>query len=50
MKGGESEEALRAMVGHFVEGCRRRDLKGNADKSKEMVLNVLGVRLACFKS
>ena len=25
-------------MGHFVEGCRRRDLKVNADKSKVMVL------------
>ena len=28
----------RAMVGHFVEVCRRRDLKVNEGKSKVMVL------------
>ena len=27
------------MVGHFVEVCRRRGLKVNADKSKVMVLD-----------
>ena len=37
---GESEENLRAMVGRFADGvCRRRRLKGNAGKSKVMVLN-----------
>ena len=36
---GESEEDLRAMVGRFVEVCRRRGLKINAGKSKVMVLN-----------
>ena len=35
---GESEEGLRAMVGRFVEVCRRRGLKHNAGKSKVMVL------------
>ena len=35
---GELEEDLRAMVGHFVEVCRR-SLKVNADKSKVIVLN-----------
>ena len=35
---GESEEDLRAMVGRFVEVCRR-GLKVNAGKSKVMVLN-----------
>ena len=30
---GESEEDLKVMVGHFVEVCRRRGLKVNADKS-----------------
>ena len=35
---GESEEDLRAMVGRFIEVCRRRDLKVNAGKSKVMVL------------
>ena len=35
---GESEEDLRAMVGCFVEVCRRRGLKVNAGKSKVMVL------------
>ena len=35
---GESEEDLKAMVGHFVEVCRR-SLKVNAGKSK---VNVLG--------
>ena len=36
---GESEEDLRAMVGCFVEVCRRRGLKVNAVKSKVMVLS-----------
>ena len=36
---GELEEGLRAMMGCFVEVCRRRGLKVNADKSKIMVLN-----------
>ena len=36
---GESEKDLRAMVGRFVEVCRRRGLKVNAGKSKVMVLN-----------
>ena len=35
---GESEEDLRAMVGHFVEVCRRRGLKVNEGKNKVMVL------------
>ena len=35
---GESEEDLRAMVGRFVELCRRRGLKVNAGKSKVMVM------------
>ena len=35
---GESEEDLRAIVGHFVEMWRRRDLKLNAAKSKVMIL------------
>ena len=35
----ESGEDLRAMVGRFVEVCRRRGLKLNAGKSKVMVLN-----------
>ena len=34
----ESEEDLRAMVGYFVEVCRR-DLKVNAGKGKVKVLN-----------
>ena len=36
---GKSEEGLRAMVGRFVEVCRRRGLKVNAGKSKVMVLS-----------
>ena len=36
---GESKEDLRAMVGRFVEVCRRRDLKVNPCKSKVIVLN-----------
>ena len=36
---GKSEEDLRAMVGWFVEVCRRRGLKVNAGKSKVIVLN-----------
>ena len=35
----ESGEDLRAIVGRFVEVCRRRGLKLNAGKSKVMVLN-----------
>ena len=35
---GESEENLKVMVGHFVEVCRKRGLKVNANKSKVMVL------------
>ena len=37
---GESEEDLRAMVGRFVEVCRRRSLKVNEGKSKMIVLGV----------
>ena len=36
---GELGEDLRAIVGHFVEVCRRRGLKVNAGMSKVMVLN-----------
>ena len=36
---GKSEEDLTAMVGHFVNVCRRRGLKVNAVKSKVIVLN-----------
>ena len=35
---GESEEDLRAMVGHFVEVCWRKGVKVNAGKSKVMVI------------
>ena len=35
---GDLEEDLMAMVGCFVEVCRRRGLKVNANKSKKMVL------------
>ena len=35
---GESEHNLKVMVEHFVEVCRRRVLKVNADKSKMMML------------
>ena len=31
---GELEEDLRAMVGHFVEVCRKRGLKVNAGKAR----------------
>ena len=31
-------DLLKVMVEHFVEVCRREDLKFNADKSKVMVL------------
>ena len=34
----ESEEDLKPMVGRFIEVCGRRGLKGNAGKSKVMVL------------
>ena len=33
------EEKLKAIVKHFVEMCRKRGLKLNADKSKVMVLS-----------
>ena len=36
---GESKEDLRAMVGWFVEVCRKRGLKVNAGKSKVIVMN-----------
>ena len=36
----ESEENLRAIVGSFIEMCRRRALKINSGKSKVMVLGV----------
>ena len=36
---GESEEDLRAIVGGFVEVCKRSSLKDNTGKSKVMVLN-----------
>ena len=36
---GASKEELRAMVGFFVEVCRKIGLKVNACKSKAMVLN-----------
>ena len=35
---GESGEDLRAIVGRFIEMCRRRGLKVNAGKSKGMLL------------
>ena len=35
---GESEEDLRAIVGRFIEVCRRRGLKVNEGKSKIMLL------------
>ena len=34
---GELKQDLRAIVGHFVEVCRRRGLKVSADKSKVTV-------------
>ena len=43
---GEMEEDLRAMVGRFVEVCRRIRLKVNAGNSKVMALNV-EERLEC---
>ena len=36
---GESEEDLNVVVGRFVEVCRRRGLKVNADNSKVMVVD-----------
>ena len=36
---GETEEDLRAMVGRFVEMCRRRSLKVNVGKRRMMILN-----------
>ena len=43
---GESEEDLRAIVGRFIDVCRRRGLIVNADKSKVMLLGG-GERLEC---
>ena len=51
----ESEEDLRAMVGRFVEVCRRKGLKVNVGKIKVMVSGgekgleweVYGIRLEC---
>ena len=37
---GESEEDLKAIMGRFIEVCRRRGLKGNVGKSKVMLLDV----------
>ena len=37
---GESKEDLRAMMGRFVEVCRRKGLKVIAGKRKVMVMNV----------
>ena len=34
----ESEENLSVMTTHFVEVCKRRNVKENADKSKVIVL------------
>ena len=36
---GELEDDLRAMVGQFVDVCRRRRLKVNTVKNKVIVLN-----------
>ena len=36
----ESEEDLMAMVGHFVEVCRRRCLKVNEGRIRVLILNV----------
>ena len=36
---GELEEDLKAMVGRFVEVCKRRGLKVNAGKRKVMLLD-----------
>ena len=36
---GESEEDLRAIVGRFIDACRRRGLKDNAGKSKVKLLD-----------
>ena len=35
----ELEEGLRAIVGRFLEVCKRRDLEVNASKSRVMLLN-----------
>ena len=57
---GESEEDPRAIVGGFIEVCRRRGLEVNAGKSKVMVLGgkeelecevyVNGMLKACLRS
>ena len=36
---GELEKVLRAIVGFFIDACKRRGLKVNAGKNKVMVLN-----------
>ena len=36
---GESEEDLSAIVGWFIEVCRRRGLEVNGGKSKVMIMN-----------
>ena len=43
----ESKEGMRVIVGRFTEVCRRRGLKVNAGKSKEMVLNGEGDSRRC---
>ena len=35
----EAKEDLRTIVGRFIEVCRRRGLKVNADKSKVMFID-----------
>ena len=37
--GSKLEEDLKVVVGHFVEVCRRRDLKVDTNKSKVIVLS-----------
>ena len=36
---GKSEDGLKVMAGHFVEVCRRNDLRVNSDKSMVMELD-----------
>ena len=41
---GELEEDLRAMVGHFIEVCRRKGLKGGEDMFR-VCLRILLLRI-----
>ena len=46
---GESEEDLRVMMGGFVEVCRRRGLKVNLGKSKEIEMKEEGLECKVYR-